>query len=236
MHQAIFALAVAVGIAGGVAYAFLRPPMLVSTESVVVANTKAVSINGQAFIAGSQEVLRATRNLLDHPPSLGELQSRVRVASATDNVIVISAEAKTAEEAQELAKAVAQAYKHLLLTKNNPGGKARAHPLGPAPPTGATLRVAAIERGFFGALVGALIGVIIVVAISRSDRRLRERDEIAGAIGIPVLASIPVVHPSDTAGWTRLLKEYEPAVVHAWNLRKVLMHIGVSDVRYGGPG
>ena len=106
-----------------------------------------------------------------------------------------------------------------------------------APPTGATLRTAAIENAGFGALAGVLLGVIITVAMGRSDRKLRERDEIAGAIGVPVLASIPVVHPSDTAGWTRLLQEYEPAVVHAWNLRKALRYIGVSDVRYnGGPG
>ncbi len=39
--------------------------------------------------------------------------------------------------------------------------------------------------------LGALLGVIITVAMGRSDRKLRERDEIAGAIGVPVLASIP---------------------------------------------
>jgi capsular polysaccharide biosynthesis protein len=236
LHKVIFALVVAVGIAAGVAYAFLRPPLQVSSESVVVANTKSITIQGQAFIASSQKVLVATRKLLDHPPPLETLLNRVQVSGVTDNVIKISAEAKTAEEAQELAHAVARAFQKLLPTLSGPGAKAKPQLLGVAPPTGATLRTAAIERGIFGGLIGALIGVIIVVAIGRSDRRLRERDEIAGAIGIPVLASIPVVHPTDTAGWTRLLGEYEPAVVHAWNLRKVLMHIGVSDVRYGGPG
>src|SRR5262249_10139857 len=151
------------------------------------------------------------------------LQSRVQVSSLTTGVIEITAEAKTGDDAQELAAAVSRAYAQLLVQKSNLGGKARAHGLGPAPPTGTTLRTAAIERGSLGGLIGALLGVIVAVAVGRSDRRLRERDEIAGSIGIPVLASIPVVHPSDTAGWTRLLKEYEPAVVHAWNLRKVLM-------------
>lgn len=234
LHKAIFALVVAVGIAGGVAYAFLRPPLQVSRELVIVANTK--QIKAQAIIADSTPVMTAARKLLDQPVSLAMLERRVQVESLTTGVIAVTAEAKTAEQAQELADAVSQAYKNYLRLPGGAGGKAQAHPLGPAPPTGATLRTAVIERGFFGALIGAIIGLIIVVAIGRSDRRLRERDEIAGAIGIPVLASVPVVHPSDTAGWTRLLEEYEPAVVHAWNLRKVLMHIGVSDVRYGGPG
>jgi capsular polysaccharide biosynthesis protein len=234
LHKVIFALAAVVGIAGGVAYAFVRPPLQASKELVVVVNTKAIKM--QAIIAGSQPVLIRASHLLDPPVSWRTLQRYVQVNSLTTGVIEITAEARTAQDAQELANAVGLAYKQLLETKDNPGGKAKAHPLGAAPPTGDTLRTAAIERGGFGALIGALLGVIIVVAIGRSDRRLRERDEIAGAIGIPVLASIPVVHPSDTAGWTRLLKEYEPAVVHAWNLRKVLMHIGVSDVRYGGPG
>ncbi len=236
LHKIIFTLVVLIGIAGGVAYAFVRPPLQVSKESIVVSNTKAISIEGQAYVANSQQVLKVTRTLLDNPPPLTTLEQRVQVVSVTDNIIMISAAAKTAEEAQELADAVARAYKLVLPTLITTGALPKAHPLGAAPPTGATLRTSAIERGFFGALLGAFLGVIIVVAMSRSDRRLRERDEIAGAIGIPVLASIPVVHPSDTAGWTRLLKEYEPAVIHAWNLRKVLMQIGVSDVRYGGPG
>jgi capsular polysaccharide biosynthesis protein len=234
LHKVVFVLVVAIGIAGGVAYAFLRPPLQMSRELVIVANAKVIKT--QAIIASSNPVLNAASKGLDQPLTVGALERQVQVNSLTTGVIVITAEAKTAGDAMELANAVAQAYKNYLRIPGGAGGKAQAHPLGPSPPTGATLRTAAIERGGLGGLVGALIGVIIVVALGRSDRRLRERDEIAGAIGIPVLASIPVVHPSDTAGWTRLLGEYEPAVVHAWNLRKVLMHIGVSEVRYGGPG
>jgi hypothetical protein len=234
LHKVVFALVVAVGIAGGVGYAFLRPPLQMSRELVIVANAKA--IKAQAIIASSTPVLNRANKILDQPVTVGTLERQVQVNSLTTGVIVITAEAKTAEDAQELANAVALAYKAYLRIPGGAGGKAQAHPLGPSPPTGTSLRTGAIERGGLGALVGALLGIIVVVALGRSDRRLRERDEIAGAIGIPVLASIPVVHPSDTAGWTRLLGEYEPAVVHAWNLRKLLMHLGVSEVRYGGPG
>ncbi len=92
----------------------------------------------------------------------------------------------------------------------------------------------AAETGGLGALAGILLGGIVVVSIGRTDRRLRERDEIAGAVGAPVLASVPVIHPSDTSGWVRLLEAYEPGVVHAWSLRKALRHVGVADGRSGG--
>ena len=69
--------------------------------------------------------------------------------------------------------------------------------------------------GLLGGVAGALIGVIVALAISRGDRRLRERDEIANSVGLPVLASFPVAHPSDAAGWTRLLEDYKPGAVHA---------------------
>ena len=57
-----------------------------------------------------------------------------------------------------------------------------------------------------------------------------ERDEIADAIGVPVVASVAVGHPSDPAGWTKLLAEYEPGVIHAWSLRRALNQLGLVDL------
>lgn len=78
-------------------------------------------------------------------------------------------------------------------------------------------------------MAGLLIGAIVALAVSRGDRRLRERDEIANAIGVPVLASVAVHHPSDAGRWTRLLEEYEPSVVHAWQLRTALRYLGQAE-------
>src|SRR5260370_39726391 len=78
-----------------------------------------------------------------------------------------------------------------------------------------------------GGVGGALIGIIVSLAVRRNDRRLRERGEIANSIGIPVLASIPVGHPSDPEGWVRLLEDYKPGALHAWQLRKALQRLGM---------
>ena len=93
---------------------------------------------------------------------------------------------------------------------------------------------ARILDGVIGFILGFLIGIAIALIVSKSDRKLRRRDEIADAIGIPVLASIPVLRPSDAAGWTRLLDTYEPAVVDAWSLRKALRQLGLTD--FSGAG
>ena len=80
-----------------------------------------------------------------------------------------------------------------------------------------------------------LIGVVIALAISRSDRRLRERDEIANSIGVPVLASFPVGHPSNPGEWTRLLEDYKPGALHALQLRKALqqLEMAAAEVNFG---
>jgi capsular polysaccharide biosynthesis protein len=232
LHKAIFALIVAFCIAAGVGYTLVMPPLLQSKALVLVQNTKHIST--QAVIAGSTPVLASAEKRLGLTTPLPTLQKRVQV-TGTAGVVQIIAEGKTADDARDLANAVAQAYIQFL--QNHPKVSAVTTPIPASPASGTTMRTAAIENAGFGALAGVLLGVIITVAMSRSDRKLRERDDIAGAIGVPVLASIPVVHPADTAGWTRLLQEYEPAVVHAWNLRKALRYVGVSDVRYnGGPG
>jgi hypothetical protein len=100
--------------------------------------------------------------------------------------------------------------------------------------TGTSRRQRLVSYGLLGALLGALIGTIAVLAIGRNPRRLRERDQMAYSIGVPVLASVPVVHPSDAAGWIKLFEEYHPGAVHAWHLRNALRHLGFGDVSLTG--
>jgi hypothetical protein len=75
-----------------------------------------------------------------------------------------------------------------------------------------------------------------VLLLGRNDRRLRERDEIARSIGVPVLASFPVAHPTDASGWTRLLEGYNPTAVHALRLRQALQQLGAVSINGHGAG
>ena len=165
--------------------------------------------------------------------SLQTLRSRIQVKSLTSDIISISAQGKTAAQAERTANAVADSYVAYVRSASRPGPPVQARILQPATTaTGTPLPIRLLVTGGLGALIGALIGAIVALAIGRKDRRLRERDEIADSIGVPVLASIPVGHPSDAAGWAKLLEDYEPGVVDAWRLRKALHHLGLTDVNH----
>lgn len=229
-HKIVFGVLFLLGVAAGAAFTVIRPPMLASKVLVVVPGTR--FIQTQAVIADSDPVLMAAGRSLDPPIGLETLHRRVSVTRVTSTVLAITALGKTASQAQDIANAVAHNYVTFVKSPRSPGGKTSAQVLESATPAiGATLRVRSAETGGLGAIAGAVIGIIVTAAIGRTDRRLRERDEIAVAVGAPVLASIPVARPSDTTGWTRLLENYDPTVVHAWGLRKALRQLGATDGR-----
>jgi hypothetical protein len=184
----------------------------------------------QEVIASSTGVLSAALPNARPAMSLKQLRSDVQIGSVTPFVLSISAEGKVAADAVATANAVAKSYVAYLNNANSPGGRVAASLLEPATSAaGEGPLEALIVTGLIGALAGAAIGFIASIAVSRNDKRLRVRDEIANAIGIPVLVSLPVAHPSDAAGWTRLLQEYKPGAVHAWRLRMALQRLRRSD-------
>ena len=240
-HKVLMAIVVALGILVGSGYAALYPPVLTSTALVVLPQSASSTQSSgssaqnsissytatQVVIADSNQVLATALPNAKPPMSLDELRSDVEVSSVTSYIISISAKGKKAADAEATANAVAQSYINYVNSPNSPIKHVSARVLESATSaTGTGPIKALVITGLIGALAGALIGMIVSLAVGRKDRRLRERDEIASSIGIPVLASVPVGHPSDAAGWTRLLEDYKPASVHAWRLRAALQQLG----------
>ena len=235
-HKITVAIAAALGIAVGVAFTVLRPPMLTSQALVVLPPPAARFIGTQAVIADSDPVLAGAMHQLNLPPPLATLGHRVQARSLTPRIIAISAQGTSSAQAVATANAVANSYVSYISSTSIPGGRVMARVLQKATnATGTSLAKRLLITGGLGLLLGALIGSIVVLAIGRRDRRLRERDDIADAIGVPVLASLPVRHPSDAKGWAKLLDEYTPGAVPAWSLRKALHHLGLTDTK-GGNG
>jgi capsular polysaccharide biosynthesis protein len=239
-HMVVFGVVVVLGVLAGAGFAVLRPPLLSSKVLVDVPASR--QIQTQAVIAGSVPVLEAASRS-GAGLSFEQLLHQVKVGVSSSNLLAVTASAKTAGQAQDAADAVAQSYVDFVKVPGAVGGQVLAKVVcspGPggcaSPATGTSRSVWLAELAGLGLLAGVVLGVIVVVAIGQGERRLRERDEIAGAVGAPVLASVPVLHPSGTAGWVRLLEAYEPGVVHAWSLRKALRHVGVRDGRPGGAG
>jgi len=228
-HKILVGGFVLLGILAGAGYAVLKPPMLTSTALVgLPPNTH--DTNTQVVIAGSSPVLAQALQDVHPAVSLLTLRSRIQVKSVTSNILSVTAQDKTAAGAESKANAVANSYVAYVRNKKSAAGTVQAHVLEPATSTmGPSLIDNLLLIGVVGALAGLLVGAIVALAISRGDRRLRERDEIANAIGVPVLASVAVQHPSDAGRWARLLDEYEPSVVHAWQLRTALRYLGQTE-------
>jgi capsular polysaccharide biosynthesis protein len=229
-YKVLVVICCLLGLGLGAAYTFLRPPMLSSTAQVELASSK--NISTQAVLAVSTPVLSIASAELHPGVPVPTLRARVKV-SADSTLLNITAKGATAAQAEDIANAVMSSY--LTYVKNG-GGQLPGQPkiTGAAYPatfaSGKTTSTHVLDA-IYGLLIGAIGGIILATARGNTDRHLRERDEIADAIGIPVLASIPVEHPTDTAGWLKLLDGYEPEVVHAWSLRKALRHLGLTDFR-----
>ena len=247
-HKVLVGAVVVLGIVGGAAYAVLRPPLYTATALValqppatavptVAAGSTVDSFTPtQEVVAGSNQVLFDALPNARPAMSLDKLRLDIKIGSPSADLISISAKGKTAGDAEATANAVANSYIHYVTSANSAVGRIQAQLLeaaseakGPKP----------IEQiiiyGLLGGLAGALVGVIVALAIGRDDRRLRERDGIANSIGIPVLASVPVAHPSAAAGWTKLFASYKPTSVHSWQLRTVLRQLEMSRPSFGRP-
>lgn len=254
-HRWIFWSVVVIGLFVGVFYAVLRPPMLTSTALVVLPEAPAISAQAaasganagegtaayadtQAVVASSTPVLSAALPHVSPTMSLQTLRDRTRAGNLTDAILSISASGTTAVEAETTANAVASSYVSFVTSKHSPVRHVPAKILQAATTaTGFKRPEQMVLYGLLGALGGAIAGYIAALAIGRNDRRLTERDAIASSIGAPVLASIPVGHPSGATSWAKLLKAYVPGPVHAWALRNVLQQFGVADyaVSNGAP-
>jgi hypothetical protein len=233
-HMKMVGSAVLLGLVAGSAFTLLQPPAY-SAKSLVELPGE-LYIDTQVVVAISDSVLVGAVPHISPPVALPTLRHKVSASSVTTEIVQINAQGKTADQAEDIANAVADSYVAFLGSPAAPGGKIVGHVLDPASTAARTpLSTRLLLYGGIGVLVGWLIGSIIALSIDRTDQKLWERDAIADAIGVPVLASVPVAHPSSSAGWRKLLEGYDPGVVHGWTLRKALHHLDLIDVK-GGRG
>jgi capsular polysaccharide biosynthesis protein len=250
-YKRLVGIVAVLGLLAGAAYAALHPPMVTGTaliflpqdtQSAQAAQGGSATSNGtidgytsvQVVVAGSDPVLSGALQNVSPPISVTKLRGEVKVTSTTSSVISISAKGTSPAEADATANAVADSYAAYVAKKNSPVQAVARVLQWATNATGSSRLIALVSTVLIGALVGALLGVIVSLVISRKDRRLRERDDIANSIGIPVLASVPVGHPSDAAGWTRLIEDYMPAAVDSWQLRTALQQLGMTGHAFLG--
>jgi capsular polysaccharide biosynthesis protein len=233
-RKRLVAIFAAAGLLLGSVYTAVSPPVPAG-QALVILPPNIKDLQTQVVIATSDQVLRSAQQTVDRNLSLEAVRKKITAKGVTSNVISITATGPNAGAAEDLANSVAQSYISLVGSANGPGGPLQVTTLqSAATATQKPLFAQLLETEAIGLLLGLLIGSIIALALSRGDKRLRERDDIADSIGVPVLASVPVARPADAAAWTRLLESYEPSVVHAWRLRTVLRELGVPEADAAG--
>jgi hypothetical protein len=77
------------------------------------------------------------------------------------------------------------------------------------------------------ALALLLVGLLVLRA-TRRDRRLFLRDDIARALGRPVVASVRAEPRQDSASWQELFSSYRPDELDDLALRQTLLAVGLS--------
>jgi capsular polysaccharide biosynthesis protein len=229
-HKVVVATITAVGLAGGAGYA-LRYPAMQSSSALVVLQPPTRDPATQAVVAGSDPVLAAALPKIEPDMTLDILRGQVQVTRPTPTIISITARGRTAAQAERAANAVADSYIAFASARNSPARTVQPRLLQQAMTArGTSVPVHVSIFACLGLLLGLLTGAVGALALTNRDRRLRRRDDIADAIGIPVLASLAVRHPSDPAGWTRLLEDYQPSAADSWRLRKALQYMDLADV------
>lgn len=226
----VVGLLAVLGAVAGVLYTVDNPP-LVSSSAVVDVSTASNSVTAtQAVIADTDEaVLSAALQSASPSLSMLTLRKRLKVSSLAPGVLSIRAEGTTAAQAEGLADAVADNYISYLGSAGS-GMKLQAQMVAPATVAiSSSWAARLITSVCIGGLGGLLIGSIGSLAFGRRDRRLRQRDEIADAIGVPVVASVLVEQPRDSAHWRKLLENYSPGAAEAWRLHTTLRHLNLAD-------
>jgi capsular polysaccharide biosynthesis protein len=232
-HKTIVGIVAALGFLLGVGYASIHPSML-TARTLVVLPQNTPNMATEVVVAGSDPVLNGAIGSLPPGTTLIALRNTVQVKSVTSTVLSFTAKERSPAVAEATANAVAGSYLALVGSSSSPVGHVAGRVLSPAVTAAGTSPVVhLLSAGLLGAVAGTLIGIIVALATRRNDRALRERDQIANSIGVPVLAALPVDHPSDPAGWVKLLDDYEPDAVGAWHLRKALQYLRVSGLNPG---
>lgn len=103
--------------------------------------------------------------------------------------------------------------------------------LEPATTPNPAWRRQAVKRIGIAGLVGLLGGVILAIYLGHWDRRLRSRDEVAQAAGLPVLASLAVRPPKRVDHWRDLLQRWTPSASERLVLRQAFIKLRYLSVQ-----
>lgn len=137
--------------------------------------------------AAVRRELADLREALDDPPRLTTLTEAEAVELGPEQYAAALASIETKDsDVQSARDAQIQAAQEAATASDGPG---------------------AVTRAGVGGLVGLLAGIVAVLVLDRLDTRVRSRDDVEEALGMPVLAEIPrltkaQLAPGEVVSWS----------------------------------
>lgn len=98
-----------------------------------------------------------------------------------------------------------------------------------SPATGSTSLRRLLIWAPIGVLISTALAIAVLLAAARRDPQVGLRDEIADAVGSPVLAAVRSRPQRSVAGWLTLLENYTATPVESWAFRQVLRGLAPAD-------
>ena len=159
---------------------------------------------------------------------IAKTKGRIRVEAADSVTGMADASALSQLSAQqaELTLKIDQVKNEAKGTGSGPPASVIQHAT-PAKRPGLVVRTGLLVVG--GALAALLIAAILIGVVGSRDRRMRMRDEIADAIGGPVVGSLHVHPQRSAAAWMTMLADYTPTSVDVLAMRHMLRHLTPDD-------
>jgi uncharacterized protein involved in exopolysaccharide biosynthesis len=166
-HKILVGVFVLLGLLAGAGYAVLQPPMLTSSALVVLPSS-VHDMSTRAVIVGSDPVLVSALRSIHPAVPLPTLRHRTQAKSVAADILSVTAQGKTAAEAEGAANAVADSYVAYVSNRKSAAATVQARVLEPAMSTTSRSLVGnLLLMGGIGALVGLLIGAIVALGMSR---------------------------------------------------------------------
>jgi capsular polysaccharide biosynthesis protein len=229
----------AVGVAAGVLYVALVPAQLSSSTLLLFPEASGLPNQGeegktvtQVYIVRSTTVLDRAGKSVRPVLSGAQVKQRVKIDAKTSNLIEVRAFSRSAQQAQTLSQAVADAYVATLRDGSTDTADMPDIVQPAAPATGPSQSRRYLTWGLAVGLLAATGTSLVLLMRRRRDPRVRARDDLADAVGSSLLAVVRGHAQRSVAGWLALFETYEAPSEEAWAFRQMLRALaGPSESR-----
>lgn len=232
-QKAVILASVAVAATIGLLASLVLPDVYTATSKLIVSQQKDVQSFGS--VQAAQVVARTYSDLLRSREIASEVSSRLPglKPDSVDDAVSIEPIAETQllkisadDESPTVAKSIADTYADTFVERSDEelaevtSATVAVAEYAPLPEAPSRPRPALYT--LIAALLGLVAGLGIAFLRNRRDTRLRTADELETAVGMPILARVPVFNPSDSPGKTRFAE--------AFNVLRTNLRFGVSGM------